>query len=642
MRACATMLAIFLIITYQCSSTWIQGSTQLPKPTYGVALGYDATADTILIFGGDGYFTSTNTQFIKFKDHQFTMVDPYYLTTAQKTYGRGQHYTQLGDDLWTIRDDGGGFIKIDTETYVVTDPLVNIEDPVDIGGCLLSVPGFIIVAGGGEYSWMDKVQIYDIDAGEWLSGVPSLANLRRDAACVTVNNKAYVIGGHGGSTYLDSIEELDVANLPNTAGLSWNMLPGRLASGRYGARAAAHNTYIFVVGGYTYTWTTDVDIIDTISGSCALHDTLAFAAECASAIIVNDVMYAFGGYNGADGDIWDYQYTTLPVTTLNPSSNPSIPPTTRDPTQSPSENPTKLPTGEPSKLPTEQPSKEPTIATNEPSYSPSEVPSKDPIRLPSANPNEQSSTKSTDEPSNVATYQTTEQIPTEQTDMWPFGDKTLAIALSILSLLVIAFIGNIVRKQLQKHKTNKTNLKNKVKTSAQMEKVNNEFKKKCQIVRKANVSNNAITAGAINAKLVLKGSTIVTKGDDKLLTSGRVSPTAGAINAKLVLKGSAIVTKDDDKPLPSGRSSPTAGAINAKLVLKGSAIATKDDDKPLPSGRFSPTAGAINPKLVLKGSAIVTKDDDKPLTSGRFSPSGGILVDEDDSDDVILKDITIH
>eukprot|EP01083_Nonionella_stella_P233488 822559_1 len=385
-------LLIFIITAYECTSLWLEGSTstRLPRADDSMAICYDAITDTILLFGGE----DNPRQFVTFRNHQFTDVSRWYLTTSQQTASAGQHYTQLGHELWIIDANGNSIITIDTDTHNVIDQSITLPISTSYGGCLTSIPGFLIVVGGGGWSSAhNRVQIYNLGTTQWLSNVPSLTYMRMSAACVVVNDKVYAIGGDSGPSNPDAIEELDVSNLPNTAGLSWTTLPGTLASGRSGPRAVVHGTDIYVMGGDTSaTRAKDVNVIDTISGSCEVRDTLAFGTSYASSIIVNNVLYSFGGWvDVPDGYTAKYQYTTLPdlptkypskQPTIKPSKYPSKPPT-NDPSNKPSNHPSKLPTSNPSIEPSNHPTNPPTSNPNkEPSKSHTNNPSNGPSRSP--------------------------------------------------------------------------------------------------------------------------------------------------------------------------------------------------------------------------------------------------------------------
>eukprot|EP01083_Nonionella_stella_P076108 207221_1 len=161
------MTLLLLIRACQCLSKWTAGSSQLPRADSCFAIGYDAVNDTILIFGG----YVNQRQFVTFKDNIFTDINQTYLTEAQQTYSFAQHYTQMGDNLWMIRDDGEGFVVVNTRTYEAIVPPINITKTVTDAGCLTSTPGFLIVSGGARvdgYFKMNDVQIYDIVNNEWI------------------------------------------------------------------------------------------------------------------------------------------------------------------------------------------------------------------------------------------------------------------------------------------------------------------------------------------------------------------------------------------------------------------------------------------------------------------------------------------
>eukprot|EP01083_Nonionella_stella_P248849 861108_1 len=372
MSLCEVLFTTMMVLTYRCSSLWMEGSSQLPRGDSRFVVGYDVTADTILLFGGFQY----GRQFVKFKDHQFTDEGQNYLDESQTTGDTFQHYTQLGNDLWMIHGAIDTFILIDTQTYVATT--LPITFPHE-RGCLTSTSGFLIVIS------LNYCQIYDINNDEWLSGVPSLTKGQKNTACAVVNDKVYVIGGKDSDgVKLKSIQELDVSTLPTTTDLSWNDFPCSLGTARTGLRAAIRGTDIYVMGGFLgdSIRSQDVDIIDTFNRECHISDPLAFGTSYAASIIVNDVLYTFGGTDDAAVLRKEYQYTVLPTTspTKYPTSAPneqpimaSTTPSTMDPSVSPTSQ-TEERTNGPSTTPTSaSPTKDksPTlVAAGTPSKSP--------------------------------------------------------------------------------------------------------------------------------------------------------------------------------------------------------------------------------------------------------------------------------
>eukprot|EP01083_Nonionella_stella_P067136 177324_1 len=410
------LLFIFMIAqhVFYCSSSWLEGSSRLPRQDDSLALGYDVSTDTILIFGGD----DNPRQFVTFKNNAFTNMDSSYLTSSQKTNGYGQHYTQLGDDLWMIGSDGQSVTHVHTQSpYQASVPL-SIPTTVHEGGCLVSITGFLIIIGGGWVDSngpesLDKVQIYDINNGQWLSSVPRLPFVIQQAACVAVNGIVYAIGGADYPIY-DSILTLDVSNLP-TLPSSWNVFPDTLRIPLLGVRCAAYGPYIYVIGGQQdneISFVSDVHLIDTLAGTCNVIDHLTEALVGVSCIRVNDILYAFGGFSNDIEMVKTYQYTVLPaLPTEDPTSSPSPSPTkkptpipTKKPTLFPTVRPTARPTNQPTSMPTTKPTPSPTAKpTNKPTPSPTPSPTTRPTPMPTKSPTPSPTAKPTNKPTPLPT-----------------------------------------------------------------------------------------------------------------------------------------------------------------------------------------------------------------------------------------------
>eukprot|EP01083_Nonionella_stella_P155165 500924_1 len=414
-----------MLIAHRCvSSLWTQGegSNTLPRGDWMMAVGYDATKDTVLLFGGEDY----RRQFVTFKNNEFTDVNELYLSTAQQSRGHSQYYSQIGNDLWIIPTTGTGFIQIDTETYTVSAPSITIPTTVYDNACLVAIPGYLIViGGGGVVSPFPLVQIYMFQYSSWLTGVPSLPSDRMGATCEVVNDKLYVIGGlvggFAGGTEVDSIVTLDISPLPTTTGLSWATLSGKLSTPRWILRSVVDGTDIYVIGGAITdgnVWLGDVQVIDTVSGTCQVVDTLVSAAVGPACIFVDDaVIYALGGsYDPGPPLVGDdrYQYTLLHPT-RRPTTKPTNP-TTSDPTRNPTSNPTNPTTSDPttSADPTFDPTRNP---TRNPSVSPTENPTlrpitSNPIKYPTSNPT--TSDPITSDPTRNPTTNPTTSNPTRK------------------------------------------------------------------------------------------------------------------------------------------------------------------------------------------------------------------------------------
>eukprot|EP01083_Nonionella_stella_P077275 210925_1 len=330
--------------------------------TLNAAVAYDDINDTILLVGGsltykDEQFIEGNRQFLTFEDHQYTDFGLEYLDEDEATYSRGQFYTQLDDVLWMVSVEWQ-FITVNTHSYDVRNTWINVghegqygEAAFGEGGCVTSFTGFLIVIRGASRCFKlgsyDPI-IYDLENEVWLSDVPFPLTLRRYAGCAVVSQKLYLIGGENKNcTMLNSIEVMDVAALPFTTALSWSLFPSNLSIFTASA-VTAYGTNIYVISPLHQAGC--VNIINT-TGNYVVYESLSLPwyGTSTSAIVANDVLFAFGG--------WTYIYNALGPTRApspKPTSSPTKAPTsnTFNPSIPPTFNPSMMPSIPPTKIDT--------------------------------------------------------------------------------------------------------------------------------------------------------------------------------------------------------------------------------------------------------------------------------------------------
>eukprot|EP01083_Nonionella_stella_P303677 1052126_1 len=129
-------------------------------------------------------------------------------------------------------------------------------------------------------------------------------------------------------------------------------------------------------------------IMDLITETLSISpDPLWDAIWGAAPIVVDDILYSFGGWNGGDngaGQAYDY-LKMYPLTTYNPSTTSQpVPSPTKPPQVATTANPSVIPSHTPS---TGTPSKNPIAFTVDPSAFPTQLPSANPSQSP-LNPTE--------------------------------------------------------------------------------------------------------------------------------------------------------------------------------------------------------------------------------------------------------------
>eukprot|EP01083_Nonionella_stella_P070905 190028_1 len=293
--------------------------------------------------------------------------------------------------------------------------------------CSFGTRFLLQVGGRSEYGSMppvDDFSIYDLFNNEWITG-PELTNPIRSSSCIVVNNGLYIVGGSDAANDpLDTVITMDLTYIGDNLGFNdWIYLNDKLRIPKSNVALINHNDNIYVIGGYStdIAWTSDVEVIDTTTGSIYFDSNLISpgATQILSAKLVDDRLFVFMD------TMVPVQYALVPslAPTQQPSVAPSIAPS-GDPTTDPSIHPTKYPsevptvdttsrapsrthTAAPSHSPTQstiQPTTAqpttgaPTVMTSDPTTDPSGDSTTSPIRSPSSVPSQLPSLTPTDNP----------------------------------------------------------------------------------------------------------------------------------------------------------------------------------------------------------------------------------------------------
>eukprot|EP01083_Nonionella_stella_P300830 1028958_1 len=356
------------------------GSSLLPRADTQFALGY--YNDVIKLYGAQGW----NKQFMSFDVSSETFTDhgSNYLPTWIN--GGGQFYAQLANTLYVINPNGNG----DTQ-YIASFDLTNdefvpssiaIPNKVFANSCIGAHTNFLAIVGGYNYGHLSALYFYDLTTEQWTQPA-HLTYGREIHSCIVhpTTSRFYVLGGISDSNYSPLNIETYHASNPSV----FSPLPNNLLNPVWRTRLVLYGDDIYVVGGYDPQSGQDamqIQIIDTVQQTVRYGPSLAYGTLYAPVVIVNDVLYCFGGYNI---DKWQYLHLTP---TMNPTQNPTIHPTVNPSVSvNPSINPTMNPTENPSNTPSVNPTFNPTINPSvNPSQNPTENPSINPTFNPTVNP----------------------------------------------------------------------------------------------------------------------------------------------------------------------------------------------------------------------------------------------------------------
>eukprot|EP01083_Nonionella_stella_P219343 785837_1 len=237
-------------------------------------------------------------------------------------YGEGQYYSM--DDqyqfLYMIHAPYGSSLnRFNIETTAIQTNYATIPIAVTVYGCLAFIAmddGYLVIIGGLGDGITD-VQILNLASRVWMSGVPSMEYARSSASCAAVNGNIYAIGGYQArDVYLDSVEVLSIGDdMRDITDNEWSVM-GHLSRGMCCSRAVVYGYAIYIVGGSYYDtndeYMNQIHMIDALTNEIALFGYMDAAFDDTAAIMIDNVLYSFGGENGTMLDSW--RYLSVPIT----------------------------------------------------------------------------------------------------------------------------------------------------------------------------------------------------------------------------------------------------------------------------------------------------------------------------------------
>ena len=163
---------------------------------------------------------------------------------------------------------------------------------VNHAACLAStqIPSSRLYITGGidsTNSAMNKFQIYDLLAEQWMNGTDML-HARESHGCIVMNDTLWIMG------YIHAIHKIQCSTTVIDS-ISWEK-PGRLpVSDLISFGVAAYEDLIFVVGGKRdNTVESTMYIIDTSDGSVQF-EAMGFAVHSMPAVVVDNIICGYGG-----------------------------------------------------------------------------------------------------------------------------------------------------------------------------------------------------------------------------------------------------------------------------------------------------------------------------------------------------------
>eukprot|EP01084_Bolivina_argentea_P294135 506027_1 len=270
----------------------------LPATCYSMAIGYKS--NKIWILGGLHYHSQQLVSYDTDSNNFTAFGDP---ILPNDVYGYGQYYTQINDMLYMVNPSGSWLDQFNMNNQKFSK-FSGPEIPVNVDNtaCLTSYKNYLIVLEG--YT----VQVMNVGLTTWLSDVPSMQVYRQAFSCIAHNNYLYAIGGstNGGTDKFDSIEKLNLNDIDNIEHEHWIFIDN-LNAKMDATRAIIFENNIMVIPGQGCgLYCIDINIIDTNTGIVTVNGKLNYSVGWTAAIIVNEILYAFGGYNQQFNAVWQY------------------------------------------------------------------------------------------------------------------------------------------------------------------------------------------------------------------------------------------------------------------------------------------------------------------------------------------------
>eukprot|EP01084_Bolivina_argentea_P314575 544876_1 len=337
------MMLPFCFLIVLTNSSWISPSSSL-LPVARTEMIVGLFNQTISLLGG----TPSTTDLVAFniQSNNFSITNISGLNESLD-YGlehmRSQYYTSADNIIYIAQSEYLSIYNMEIKTFTKQWQSLPVSTYSHLP-CIASTSQYLFIMGGvNTGGYLQTLYLFNFSSGQWNKRLPIMTTTRDHFACIAIENekvnKLYAIAGYIGH-YLSSVECLEIDNIETN---TWNEI-GHLSWTVRSQRAVQYKDIIFIIGGLFYSashsyYKDMVYIIDTNTDKISVSsDNLPYGASCVSAVISDDIIYAFGGFNNYFVNNWMY-YTM-------PTNNPTQTPITSTPTSSPTTTiPTLSPTG---------------------------------------------------------------------------------------------------------------------------------------------------------------------------------------------------------------------------------------------------------------------------------------------------------
>eukprot|EP01084_Bolivina_argentea_P227682 384555_1 len=331
---------VIQLIIHSSSNSWSTSNKSFTELQSIVEAFIGYHNDLIYIIGGHG----KESNLIKFDLAAITINQ----TTTSYDFGaqRAQSSIQINHELWMLALNQQILNVYDLENENITKTISFIGDTTGYR-CITNYNEYILVIGGTPDKYNSNFYIYNISKNSWSTG-PGVNIGRSYHSCNVVGNEVYVIAGIDYGSGTDPLSSIEYLIFDQVNGIldGWKTMEQTLYNARANHRSVIFSLNIYVIGGAWHGNTlSPVEIINTVNKTVNSPSgfNLLYATYGSSVIIVDSVIYCFGGYPTESNEYYQYLRISTPSPTSAPSSAPTQPPSFA-PTQPPSESPTRYPT----------------------------------------------------------------------------------------------------------------------------------------------------------------------------------------------------------------------------------------------------------------------------------------------------------
>eukprot|EP01083_Nonionella_stella_P305618 1066842_1 len=329
------LLTLFLILVtppQRLCAEWTLSNVTLPRPDWGTAIAYHNKS--VYLAGGE----SNRHQLVEYSLDQDLFIDHDSTDISYNIWSGGQYYTQSTHILYMVTTDMLAILNLETKQFANHHTMqVNTGD----GACVASTSEYILISGGGfGYSgYLDTLQIFNLSSAVWVSNTATLKEKRGQHSCVvhSSTNTLYSIGGQNDlpspisddRTYVNGdlhtpLHSIEIISTTNVHTQTWSYNRDNLTSPATQTRCVVYENRIFVLGGWGPS-SSKMYVIDVQTGQVSMGMPLVYAVYSLSAVVIHDLLYAFGGFSSATGEADKVQYYNLTnaqtMHTLSPTTN---------------------------------------------------------------------------------------------------------------------------------------------------------------------------------------------------------------------------------------------------------------------------------------------------------------------------------